>query len=177
MCVDSVSHYAACDWLVLEGNAGAHQWYVSLPMWLLVLKLLDMVLDKLICTVIPINHPGGMKVKADRDESSPYAAMLASQDVATRCKVSILKFLGITFNLILSPAVFCGISLDWCLPSYDGMSVHDSDVILHCSFEMSCLRVVFRLVSLSHVGVAFFHQGAFFHEVSCQGVYGLLFLE
>lgn len=29
---------------------------------------------------------GGMKVKADRDESSPYAAMLASQDVAQRCK-------------------------------------------------------------------------------------------
>ena len=32
---------------------------------------------------IPI---GGMKVKADRDESSPYAAMLAAQDVAARCK-------------------------------------------------------------------------------------------
>lgn len=31
---------------------------------------------------------GGMKVKADRDESSPYAAMLAAQDVATRCKVT-----------------------------------------------------------------------------------------
>merc|ERR1711990_480324 len=29
---------------------------------------------------------GGMKVKADRDESSPYAAMLAVQDVAARCK-------------------------------------------------------------------------------------------
>ncbi|KAL4079939.1 ribosomal protein S11-domain-containing protein [Scleroderma yunnanense] len=29
---------------------------------------------------------GGMKVKADRDESSPYAAMLAAQDVATRCR-------------------------------------------------------------------------------------------
>merc|ERR1712149_81465 len=29
---------------------------------------------------------GGMKVKADRDESSPYAAMLASQDVAARAK-------------------------------------------------------------------------------------------
>ena len=29
---------------------------------------------------------GGMKVKADRDESSPYAAMLAAQDVVTRCK-------------------------------------------------------------------------------------------
>lgn len=31
---------------------------------------------------------GGMKVKADRDESSPYAAMLAAQDVAVRCKVA-----------------------------------------------------------------------------------------
>jgi small subunit ribosomal protein S14e len=30
---------------------------------------------------------GGMKVKADRDESSPYAAMLAAQDVAQKCKV------------------------------------------------------------------------------------------
>jgi small subunit ribosomal protein S14e len=30
---------------------------------------------------------GGMKVKADRDEASPYAAMLAAQDVADRCKV------------------------------------------------------------------------------------------
>ena len=34
---------------------------------------------------------GGMKVKADRDEASPYAAMLAAQDVTERCKV-----LGIT---------------------------------------------------------------------------------
>merc|ERR1712211_39566 len=34
---------------------------------------------------------GGMKVKADRDESSPYAAMLAAQDVAAR-----LKELGIS---------------------------------------------------------------------------------
>merc|ERR1712093_320737 len=29
---------------------------------------------------------GGMKVKADRDESSPYAAMLAAQDCAAKCK-------------------------------------------------------------------------------------------
>ncbi|KAJ9075912.1 ribosomal 40S subunit protein S14B [Entomophthora muscae] len=29
---------------------------------------------------------GGMKVKADRDESSPYAAMLAAQDCAARCR-------------------------------------------------------------------------------------------
>merc|ERR1711910_191801 len=34
---------------------------------------------------------GGMKVKADRDEASPYAAMLAAQDVAEK-----LKTLGIT---------------------------------------------------------------------------------
>jgi len=30
---------------------------------------------------------GGMKVKADRDEASPYAAMLAAQDVAEKIKV------------------------------------------------------------------------------------------
>ncbi|XP_075164916.1 small ribosomal subunit protein uS11A-like [Haematobia irritans] len=38
---------------------------------------------------------GGMKVKADRDEASPYAAMLAAQDVAV-CKqefTSIVLFL------------------------------------------------------------------------------------
>eukprot|EP00761_Pharyngomonas_kirbyi_P007662 gb/GECH01007672.1/.p1 GENE.gb/GECH01007672.1/~~gb/GECH01007672.1/.p1 ORF type:complete len:153 (+),score=29.08 gb/GECH01007672.1/:1-459(+) len=29
---------------------------------------------------------GGMKVRAQRDESSPYAAMLAAKDVAERCK-------------------------------------------------------------------------------------------
>ena len=29
---------------------------------------------------------GGMKVKADRDEASPYAAMLAAQDVVAKCK-------------------------------------------------------------------------------------------
>lgn len=40
-------------------------------------------------TKIPICITGGMKVKADRDESSPYAAMLAAQDVAQRCKVVI----------------------------------------------------------------------------------------
>lgn len=34
-----------------------------------------------------MTYSGGMKVKADRDESSPYAAMLAAQDVAARCKV------------------------------------------------------------------------------------------
>jgi hypothetical protein len=37
---------------------------------------------------------GGMKVKADRDESSPYAAMLAAQDVAARCKVRDEKEMG-----------------------------------------------------------------------------------
>src|SRR6266542_5380168 len=32
------------------------------------------------------SYKGGMKVKADCDESSPYAAMLAAQDVAAKCK-------------------------------------------------------------------------------------------
>merc|ERR1712029_976709 len=32
----------------------------------------------------PFRVTGGMKVKADRDESSPYAAMLAAQDVAEK---------------------------------------------------------------------------------------------
>lgn len=35
-------------------------------------------------------HPGGMKVKADRDEASPYAAMMAANDVAEKCKVRFL---------------------------------------------------------------------------------------
>ena len=35
-------------------------------------------------TVIRVS--GGMKVKSDRDESSPYAAMLAAKDVAARCQ-------------------------------------------------------------------------------------------
>ena len=42
---------------------------------------------------------GGMKVKADRDESSPYAAMLAAQDVATRCKVIAYIFIHMCFFL------------------------------------------------------------------------------
>merc|ERR1712215_616150 len=33
-----------------------------------------------------VRMTGGQKVKADRDESSPYAAMLAAQDVAEKCK-------------------------------------------------------------------------------------------
>ena len=40
---------------------------------------------------------GGMKVKADRDEASPYAAMLAAQDVAEK-----LKTLGITGMIIIA---------------------------------------------------------------------------
>lgn len=40
---------------------------------------------------LPNNSTGGMKVKADRDESSPYAAMLAAQDVSQRCKVAVIS--------------------------------------------------------------------------------------
>eukprot|EP00818_Percolomonas_sp_WS_P008140 CAMPEP_0117436002 /NCGR_PEP_ID=MMETSP0759-20121206/783_1 /TAXON_ID=63605 /ORGANISM="Percolomonas cosmopolitus, Strain WS" /LENGTH=151 /DNA_ID=CAMNT_0005227589 /DNA_START=63 /DNA_END=518 /DNA_ORIENTATION=- len=35
-------------------------------------------------TIVRVN--GGMKVRSDRDESSPYAAMMAAQDVTARCK-------------------------------------------------------------------------------------------
>src|SRR5205823_14217616 len=38
------------------------------------------------CYICDLGNIGGMKVKADRDESSPYAAMLAAQDVAAKCK-------------------------------------------------------------------------------------------
>ena len=38
------------------------------------------------CRETIVRVTGGMKVKADRDEASPYAAMLAAQDVAERCK-------------------------------------------------------------------------------------------
>ena len=43
---------------------------------------------------------GGMKVKADRDEASPYAAMLAAQDVAE--KVLDSKSLDLDRNFITS---------------------------------------------------------------------------
>ena len=42
-----------------------------------------------------VRIPGGMKVKADRDESSLYAAMFVAQDLAQRC-----KDLGITAHHI-----------------------------------------------------------------------------
>lgn len=38
-----------------------------------------------------LNYVGGMKVKADLDESPPYVAMLAAQDAAQRCKVFVVK--------------------------------------------------------------------------------------
>ncbi|XP_021293616.1 40S ribosomal protein S14-like isoform X1 [Herrania umbratica] len=50
--------------------------------------------------MVPIT--GGMKVKADRDVSSPYAAMLAAQDVSQR-----YKELGITALYIKLRATGC----------------------------------------------------------------------
>ena len=55
---------------------------------------------------------GGMKVKADRDESSPYAAMLAAQDVAIRCKELGITALHIKIRatggtLIFFPHISC----------------------------------------------------------------------
>ena len=56
--------------------------------------------ELLCCYIICFLTSGGMKVKADRDESSPYAAMLAAQDVAARCKV-----IGFSFNMVCSISV------------------------------------------------------------------------
>lgn len=53
-------------------------------------RVIDLYGKKTICHVT-----GGMKVKADPDESAPYTAMLAAQDVAQRCKEQ-----GITALLI-----------------------------------------------------------------------------
>ena len=50
---------------------------------------------------------GGMKVKADRDEASPYAAMLAAQDVATRCKV--MSWLLSSCMCQIAGRIFCGL--------------------------------------------------------------------
>ncbi|KAG5073191.1 hypothetical protein JHK86_008402 [Glycine max] len=47
---------------------------------------------------------GGMKVKADRDESSPYAAMLAAQDVAARCK-DVIFCEAVKFNALFKITV------------------------------------------------------------------------
>ncbi|CAD6338638.1 unnamed protein product [Miscanthus lutarioriparius] len=46
----------------------------------------------------------GMKVKADRDESSPYAAMLAAQDVAQRCKSCCIQKSNLSVGILSSGA-------------------------------------------------------------------------
>jgi small subunit ribosomal protein S14e len=46
-----------------------------------------------------------MKVKADRDESSPYAAMMAAQDVAARCQVIKFIILFILFSMMITQLV------------------------------------------------------------------------
>ncbi|AQK66325.1 40S ribosomal protein S14 [Zea mays] len=45
-------------------------------------------------------NTGAMKVKADRDESLPYAAMLAAQDAAQRCKELGITALNIKLRAI-----------------------------------------------------------------------------
>lgn len=53
------------------------------------------VIRKIECLYL---NAGGVKVKADRDEPSPYATMLAAQDVSERCKLS--KSVYIYFNIV-----------------------------------------------------------------------------
>jgi small subunit ribosomal protein S14e len=45
-----------------------------------------------------INNMKGMKVKSDREKSSPYAALLAAMDVVNRCKELKINALHITMR-------------------------------------------------------------------------------
>lgn len=74
---------------------------------------------------------GGMKVKADRDESSPYAAMLAAQDVATRCKVCSTCTCTYT-GLLLCHAELVYVSPLWAANHCLGLSGH-SRKLFECS--------------------------------------------
>lgn len=63
---------------------------------------------------------GGMKVKADRDEASPYAAMLAAQDVAQRCKelgitAVHIKLRATVSRLPIPPSLSCFSRVVWAL--------------------------------------------------------------
>lgn len=79
---------------------------------------------------------GGMKVKADRDESSPYAAMLAAQDVAARCKELGINALHIRIratggkNLTVAYTLF-----DICGGSYSVRRERDQDSRSRCSIR------------------------------------------
>jgi len=77
---------------------------------------------------------GGMKVKADRDESSPYAAMLAAQDVATRCKE-----LGIT-------------ALHIKIRATGGTSPGPSSLVCVLGMELTCRKRVKDTWSRSSIG-------------------------
>jgi ribosomal protein S11 len=46
---------------------------------------------------------GGMKVKKDSDESSPYAAMLAAQDVAAKCIVRFSLAPSCVMTVLIGP--------------------------------------------------------------------------
>lgn len=60
---------------------------------------------------------GGMKVKADRDEASPYAAMLAAQDVAVICKERGVTALHVKLRATGGTrcALFGVIIAGWCM--------------------------------------------------------------
>lgn len=68
-------------------------WLIHVSWIFEVLRSISLSFIFYVTQLSPFRITGGMKVKADRDESSPYAAMLAAQDVSQRCKVySLLWF-------------------------------------------------------------------------------------
>lgn len=92
-------------------------------------------------------------MKADRDESSPYAAMLAAQDVAQRCKVGL-----ILDNLIAHIASIFGpmFNVLILIPFLQGPQIFSS----FFSLIFMCFLVVYHFVSLSlKVVIKYFFLG------------------
>ena len=65
-----------------------------------------------------------MKVKADRDESSPYAAMLAAQDVAAKCKVWVERCLLFCCIFCMSDGRLMGAVKSYACPFHPGTRNH-----------------------------------------------------
>ena len=77
-----------------------------------------------------------MKVKADRDEASPYAAMLAAQDVAALCKERGITALHVKLRATGGTRCVCGC----CLRLIYSRQLHDSRTFVACiQFTVFCL--------------------------------------
>ncbi|KAG4913963.1 hypothetical protein JHK82_054540 [Glycine max] len=94
---------------------------------------------------------GGMKVKADRDESSPYAAMLAAQDVAARCKNSDLIILFVS-------QYHWSIVLFSCFSDFVLVMLYEITVVWDVIFcEAVKLNALFQIIVDQELGITALH--------------------